>query len=974
MRAVRVLLIILATLTVLAVLALWQVPRFLDWNNYREDIARLAATVLDRPVLIDGPITLRLLPQPVLTASDVRIAGEPDEGTLSARELRFGVALAPLLAGRVDARELVLLGADIQVPWPLPDNALPVRRPGWLTGMSARIQDGRLAIGNVQVTAISASLTVGGPIGGYQLAGTALVDGQAWRISARIGPAGKDNASPLDLTIDGEGRRRGMEATFSGQVSPDGAGGRLTAKGPDLAQLLPAPKVPFSADGRLTVAAGLAAADDLALVIGDAPAHGAVSLRVSPSLRVDLAIAASRLNLDAWLPVLLQSHDLPCPVGLDLSAEAAEFSGGLVRHLRAASELNPGKVEIRDASAVLPGEANVRLSGRIAVSVPKRPRFEGAIAVAAPDLRGTLRWLDPPGLKSLDALSASVLRSLNLSGQAIVEPDRLVLSALAGTIDDSRLGGRVTLGVGAQRQPATVRADLQVDRLDLDAWLPSALPAFGDITKLPGTLDADLRAQVAQARLRGATISGLVVDAAAADGRLSIRRLEGKALGVQASISGAIGASGQVSGARLALSAQNATPLADWLPPAWRATPALWRSPLRVEAAAEGRPDALNLAVHVALADFDTAVTAKLNVPARGGSGIITLHDPAAPHLLQAMGFGLLANWLGAGPLRIQTHLDVAPDRIRFDSLDLAVGSLRAGGQFAIDPSGEQPRLLGQLTADAVPLPHIDLRAPDPLPLDLLRRWQATVQMTVKEVTTGSAGATRLVLQAASGTLTLGGKGTLRLEDVAAKLAGGTLVGAASLDAATEPPTLALQATLHEATIGGPITGLPLDIIAGQAEGDLKLTATGHSPAAMLATLDGRARIAVRDGTLLGFDLAALDTALGSASREVTLDSALTSALANGRTSFSRLDVAASAARGVLDIDRTALSGPSGGAAFSGSVDLSGSIMDLHAAIRPALPDAPEIGLRITGPAEAPKHLPELADVTRWLVQHNHAQ
>lgn len=973
MRALRVLLVILTTLVVLAVLALWQVPRFLDWNNYREDITRLAATVLDRPVLIDGPITLQLLPQPVLTASDVRIAGEPDEGTLSARELSLGVALGPLLAGRIDARELVLRGADIQVPWPLPDDVLPLRRPNWLASLSARIEDGRLAIGNVQVSAISASLTVGGPVGGYQLAGTAVVDGRAWRVSARLGAAGADNASPLDLTIDGEGPLEGMEATFSGQISPDGAGGRLTAKGPDLAQLLPAPTVPFSADGRLTVAAGLVAADDLALVIGAAPAHGAVSLRVSPSLRLDVAIAASRLGLDAWVPVLLQSHDLPYPVGLDLSAEAAEFLGGLVRGVRAAFELGAGKVEIREASATLPGEASVRLSGRITRPAPERPRFEGTVAVVAPDLRGTLQWLDPPGLKSLDALPA-VLRSLNLSGQATVQPDRLALTGLSGTLDDSRVGGNVTLGLGPHRQPVSVRADLQVDRLDLDAWLPSALPAFGDVASLAGTLEADLRVQVAQARLGGVAISGLVVDGAAGGGRLSIRRLEGKALGVQASVSGAIDASGGVSGAKLTLAAEDATPVAGWLPSAGRATPALWHAPLRVEADADGPPDALNFGIQVTLADSDLAIASKLNLPRRGGSGTLILRNPTAQHLLQAAGFGALGAWLGAGPLRIQSHLDVAPDRIGVDGLDLAAGLLRAGGQFAIDMSGEQPSLIGQLSADTMPLPHIDLRAPDPLPLDLLHDWQATVQVTVKQVVRGSAGgATQPIVQQASGTVSLG-QGRLRLEDAAAKLADGTLSGSASLDASSEPPALALQATLRDATIGGPITGLPLDIVAGHAEGDLKLTATGHSPAAMLATLDGRVHVAVRDGTMVGFDLAALDAALGSTPREGSLDAALTSALAAGRTSFGRLDVTANAARGVLDVDGSALNGQGGGVAFSGSVDLPGSALDLHAAIRPALPDAPEIGLRITGPADAPRHLPELADVTRWQVQHARPQ
>ena len=99
---------------------------------------------------------------------------------------------------------------------------------------------------------------------------------------------------------------QGIGATLSGQIGPDGTlAGRITGRGPDLSQLLPAPAVPFSAEGRLTIAGGLAAADDLAIDIGGSPARGAVALRVAPSPRLDLALAASRLDLDAWLPVLL---------------------------------------------------------------------------------------------------------------------------------------------------------------------------------------------------------------------------------------------------------------------------------------------------------------------------------------------------------------------------------------------------------------------------------------------------------------------------------------------------------------------------------------------------------------------------------------------------------------------------------------------------------------------------------------------
>lgn len=975
MRAIRALFVILATLLVLAVLAAWLAPRFLDWNRYRDDISRLAAGVLDRPVLMEGPVTLRLLPHPVLTASGVRVGGEPDEGTFSARELSLGLAIAPLLGGRIEARELLLHGVDLQLPWPLPENALPLRRPAWLAGISARIEGGRAVIGGVEVDGIDATFASSGSGGGFQMAGTARLYGHSWRVAAHLGVAGADNAVPLDLRVGGEGLLNGTEATFSGQVSAEGAGGRLTARGPDLAQLIPAPKLPFSASGRLTAAAGLAAADDLALVIGGAPAHGALSLRITPSLRVDLALAASRLDVDAWLPVLLKNRAGSYPVGLDLSAEAAQLAGGQVRRLRAAWELDGGQVELREASAILPGEANLQLSGRIApgpagrgTELPAPPSFEGKVALAAPDLRATLQWLDPAGRTALQALPPGVFRSLDLSAEARLETDRLALTRLAGSLDGSRVTGSAALGLGVLRgQPfSQLRADLSVDRLDLDAWLPAEPPTAGDLAHLLRLSDADVRLRCTRATIQGVAITGLVLDGAATYGRLAIRHFEAKGLGLQANASGSVDASGRVSSARLAFTTEDASPIGEWLAPFWRATPAFWHAPVLAWVEADGPSGALNVTARLRLADSDLGMKAELALPG-AGSASVSLRNPDAPRLLRDAGVAGLASSVGEGPLAAEMHLGVAPDHIAADRIDFAAGTLRVLGQLSIDRTKQQPWVVGELAAGALPLPPLELRSPDPLPLQVLRGWQGRVQVAANRVLAG-----RTVLEEAAGTVILNA-GKLALQNLQAKLWDGSISGAASLNAAAEPPVLNLEARLSGATIRGPLTGLPLDIVAGRADGDAEVSASGHSPAAMLATLDGRMRVAITDGTVAGSDLAALNKALGSATGESALDAALSAALAAGRTRFGKLELAASAKRGIVDVAGSSLGTQDGSMAWSGTIDLPDSILDLHAAIRPSFPDAPQVGLRISGPVAAPRYLPELADVIRWRVQHVHA-
>src|ERR1700712_3254804 len=120
MRLARPLPIAIAVLLALALLAAWQLPARLDWNRYRGTIEALATATLGRPVTIAGPITLALLPETVLTAADVVVGGSILQApALTVQALRLRVAPLALLSGHVDARELVLHGADLEVAWPL---------------------------------------------------------------------------------------------------------------------------------------------------------------------------------------------------------------------------------------------------------------------------------------------------------------------------------------------------------------------------------------------------------------------------------------------------------------------------------------------------------------------------------------------------------------------------------------------------------------------------------------------------------------------------------------------------------------------------------------------------------------------------------------------------------------------------------------------------------------------------------------
>jgi len=217
------------------------------------------------------------------------------------------------------------------------------------------------------------------------------------------------------------------------------------------------------------------------------------------------------------------------------------------------------------------------------------------------------------------------------------------------------------------------------------------------------------------------------------------------------------------------------------------------------------------------------------------------------------------------------------------------------------------------------------------------------------------------LLDQASAVLTLA-DGKVQVGGLVATHAGGSLAGSLTFDAAARPPTLQAQATISGARAGGPVFDLPLDIVAGTLDARVRLEAVGYAPAGLLASLGGQMSLNARDGMLSGLDVARMGPKLAEPD--------LLEALAGGSTPFQQLTLEGAIDHGGLAFTHAALAGPAGMVTATGSIDLTRALLALRLAIRPAVADAPEIGLRIAGPVAAPELVPELAGAVRWRAEH----
>jgi hypothetical protein len=959
----RIALGLLVALPLLLGVALWYGPRLTDWNEHRDRLAILAAGRLGQPVMLTGPVKLALLPQPMLEAGGVTIGG-PDSGlSIQARALRLRLDLAALLRLRLEPREVVLVGAEIRLPWP-PTSSQSFRPPPWLTELRGRIEDSRITIGTVALEQVTADLAAGS-------ANDALrIDGRfRWRnldatFLTILGRPGWDEAAPLDLTVSANN----ASLSASGVLVPEGGfEGTIQGGGNDLAALVPGPGGAFRLRGKLSASADLLTADDMTLDIAGSPARGAATLRLAPVPRLDLALVTGRVTLDPWVSALRAARASALPFGIDLSAEAATLNGLTLRRMRAAAFLEGERLTLSDVSAILPGDTEVEMSG-VTTGRPREAggtgaKLEAAIRFRGTALRATLLAL---GVKLGDT-DPTLLRQGEGRMRLVLEEAQAAMPELVATIDGARISGAGVLRFGAR--PA-LGVGLTFDRLDLDNWLPQRQDLLSLATRNPGW-DANLRLAAERAQWRDLSMERLSVDAALEGGRLTARRVSARIAGSDVALSGMLapgatpGAPPRLTDMAVEATAPVAQPLFALLPGGWiggTQPPPIAGQPLALRLTANGALNALSLRLGMDLGDARLEANGSLDAMAPRYAGSMTLRHPGAQRLVsEAVGIPLPV-WLGEGSLSVISSLAVTPGGGQLDSFDLVAGEMRLGGQLglAVAPAA-RPRLTGRLTADRLPLPA-PAGAEEPLVLWPLSMLDAELQVTVG----------RLLppwlppMEQLSGTLRLNG-GVLQLDGVQAMLQGGRLEGGATLDSTAVPPAFTVQARLGAVGLSGPVFGLPLDLAAGQLEGDVSLRTAGHSPMAMLSLLDGTARLGLRGGVLAGTDLRA---ALGIAAQPSAAGSeaGLRQALLSGATGFDRLEatVRVQAGRAVLDQASLAL-GDQVIATLGGEADLAHGGIDLVLRLPP--PDGPAFGLRMTGSLRQPRLVPDIADWLRWRAE-----
>ncbi len=340
-------------------------PSLVDWSPLKVRIAAGLEQALHRPVVIEGPLSVSLLPTPRVSAQGVRLANppgaaNPDMARLAGLEARL--KLLPLLTGRLDVSSLVLKSPDIDLErlpdgsgnWTLTPAASPATpansTPAPATSSSPapsdtkasdtkagdpmvfddiRIESGRLVYRGdkdgkgLVIDDIDADLSIDGPQGPVSAKGSARIGAVPLALDAHIaqwGQQGRDAPAALLVSL-GEG---GLDLRLSGQVAGQGNDatfkGKISLKSTNLSRLAATlgasgdwPVAGFSLDSSVTADRRSLRAEDIQAALGQSQGSGRLSVSLEPRPQIDGKLSFTRIDLDALLAKTVPIKPLAAP-------------------------------------------------------------------------------------------------------------------------------------------------------------------------------------------------------------------------------------------------------------------------------------------------------------------------------------------------------------------------------------------------------------------------------------------------------------------------------------------------------------------------------------------------------------------------------------------------------------------------------------------------------------------------------------
>jgi uncharacterized protein involved in outer membrane biogenesis len=559
----------------LLVVVLVALPALINVNSYKPLIVSQVKTATGRDLVIDGPISLSLLPTPTVSVTGVKFfnaAGSRNANMVEVKSVTVKPSLLALLGGNIEVSEVTLvepkivleINAEGKPNWEFAPSVVEAKPAAPKPSSPRPLSLGRLTIDNgtlifsdskagVSVVAEKANFTasVGSIDGPYSLAGDASVNGAPLKLDLAVG-ARESNGHTAALSLQAGGGKLGFKGTLSELGAAAKISGAASASADSLTAFVgtlvklagqPEPVLPvllagkFSFDGTIELSQTAFAARDFKIALGQDSGSGSLAVALKPRLAVEGKIAVPKLDLDRWLAALQQpapgtTPSAPAAPSAGTAATSQSLLGDLtaklafdigeviynrqpVRNVVLEIDAKGGAVAVPKLTATLPGDMVLQAQSTLTGDAA-RPGVAGQFSLVGPKLRETLSWL----AVDLSSVPPSKLQRLSLRGRMSSTGGNVQVSDAIFELDDLKGSGGVTVAFAV---PLSIVTSVNIDTLDLDSFLvptpqKPAAPAAGASTRAAGPAVAGpsvgLKARVARLIYNKETIQGVDVDVA----------------------------------------------------------------------------------------------------------------------------------------------------------------------------------------------------------------------------------------------------------------------------------------------------------------------------------------------------------------------------------------------------------------------------------------------------------------------------
>ncbi|MFN3232868.1 MAG: AsmA family protein [Alphaproteobacteria bacterium] len=577
-------LIAIAVLLVLVTGLVLILPGFVDWNEYRNEIAAQIEDATGRRVSIEGDVSFAVLPSPALSIAKMRIANLPgassvDVATLESLDVE--VALFPLLTGTVQVERIVLVDPVIDL------EVLPDGRQNWVfeggepgsvdtetssSGFDISVDSFVVTNGTVlyrtgsgpprRIDGLDLDISARSLSGPFEADGTIGINDVPFAIDLAVGRLNADT-TPVRLTA--RAAPGNFSASFSGQAvlnaDVPSIKGEIDVAADNLAIMLATTRVTAGGNGLLaspmvletqaSANADRIVLDSLTVSLAELSGKGGASVDFEDDPDIKLLLNLTSVDLDALLArqgnVVGEASGPTADTGAEKSGLIPEgimgtaeitvgslaYRGGIIRQARITASLEGGVMDIGSFSALLPGGSDFAFNGKLG-SGESGPQLTGRARLASSSARGLLAWL---GVDAA-AVPGDRLSQLTLDANVAASDSLLRLFDIDLMLDTTQVTG--AFGYAIQDRPS-FSADLSADRINLDAYLPPVAEDDTAPLDLSALQNFDTRLRFAANNLtyNRTAMEGVSADLDLVDGELTINQLAvANAAGVEVALTG----------------------------------------------------------------------------------------------------------------------------------------------------------------------------------------------------------------------------------------------------------------------------------------------------------------------------------------------------------------------------------------------------------------------------------------------------